>query len=242
MPVLFCLHAFSMNALSFCDGMAGWLDKADQEGFIVVMPDGHMNSFNVGPGCGAAFVAAYVDGIDDVAFVRRLHQEVTTHLNVDLSRVYATGFSNGAALSWRLACEASDIFAAVAPVAGGICLEACEPTHPVAMLDIHGTADFISPPANHEMSIEVLAAANDCSTATEPASVPTSDGVTTCLTWQGCAAASECSDLELTQCTVEGGSHCWYGDISSGDCGAPPPDSERFATNLAWAFLSRLSR
>jgi len=59
MPVVFCLHAFSMNALSFCDGMAGWLDKADQEGFIVIMPNGHGNSFNIGPGCMAFVVPAY---------------------------------------------------------------------------------------------------------------------------------------------------------------------------------------
>jgi len=160
---------------------------------------------------------------------------------MDLSRVYATGFSNGAALSWRLVCEASDIFTAVAPVAGNICVETCEPTHKVSMLDIHGTADILSPLDGHEYSNEVLTTAYGCSTPPQPASDPTSAGASTCQTWTGCS--SECFDVEVTECTVQGGSHCWFGDISTANCGRPPSaDSDLYATNLAWAFLSRFSR
>jgi len=239
-PLLYCLHAFSMNALSFCDGMAGWLDKADKEGFIVVMPNGYMNSYNIGPGCGAALIAAYADGIDDVAFIRKLYDEVGTHLNIDLGRVYSTGFSNGAALSWRLACEASDIFTAFASGAGNVCLDSCEPAHPVSMLDIHGTGDILSPPETHPPSIEALTAVNGCATESEPASMPMSSGASTCVTWAGCPTG--CSDVEVTECTVQGGSHCWYGDVSAANCGAGSADSDQFATNMAWSFLSRFSR
>jgi poly(3-hydroxybutyrate) depolymerase len=61
-----------------------------------------------------------------------------------------------------------------------------------------------------------------------------------CLTRTGCPTG--CANVEVTQCTVTDGSHCWYGDISSADCGPGAADSELFTTNLAWEFLRRLAR
>lgn len=58
------------------------------------------------------------NGVDDMAYVRALVASVGKHLSVDGKRGFATGFSNGAALSHRLGCEASYLFAAVAPISG----------------------------------------------------------------------------------------------------------------------------
>lgn len=57
------------------------------------------------------------NGVDDMAYVHALVASVGTHLSVDPKRVFASGFSNGAALTQRLAWKASDLFAAVAPAA-----------------------------------------------------------------------------------------------------------------------------
>jgi Esterase PHB depolymerase len=117
MPVLFCLHGLFQNAVMFClDTGVAWNTKSDAEGFILVMPNGYQNSWNGGTCCGAAATA----GLDDVSLIRAIFAEVSTHLNVDPHRVYATGLSNGGYLSYRLACEASDIFVAIAPAAGAV--------------------------------------------------------------------------------------------------------------------------
>jgi polyhydroxybutyrate depolymerase len=241
LPALVCLHAFSMNARSFCDTMAGWLEKADKEKFVLIMPNGYMNSFNIGDGCGAEALPVHTDGVDDVAFIRALLDDVSKHVNVDPGRVYATGFSNGSSLAWRLACEASDIFTAVVPVAAGSCLSECKPTHKVSVLDVYGTADFFNPTEDTPASLAALRSIGGCSAETTPAMMPMDTGAGQCLTGKDCGS-TECAPVEVTQCIVQNGSHCWFGDMSTADCGAGNAENKSFMTNIAWEFLSRFSR
>lgn len=263
MPVLFCLHGLFQNAVMFClDTGVAWNSKSDAEGFILVMPNGYQNSWNGGTCCGAAATA----GLDDVSLMRAIFAEVATHLNVDPHRVYATGLSNGGYLSYRLACEASDIFVAIAPAAGAVGttaiggavdgglpvinstsdLRSCTPMHPVSVLDIHGTADPLVAYSVQAPSLAIWSLANNCSTMTSPASIPTSWGDTTCVTHSGCPTSPR---IEVTGCTVQGGGHCWFG---SSDCGtgggslgmAFVGNNSNFLknTDAAWAFLSRFTR
>jgi polyhydroxybutyrate depolymerase len=66
-------------------------------------------------------------------------------VNVDAKRIYATGFSNGGGFVYRLACEMSDTFAAVAPVAGAMIDSSCQPQQPVSLITVHGLADLAAP-------------------------------------------------------------------------------------------------
>lgn len=97
---------------------------ADREGFIVVYPNGtgwfeeQFLTWNAGVCCG--YAAA--EKVDDVGFVRALLDALGTQAQVDTARVYATGLANGAMLSYRLAAQASDRIAAIAPVAGSMVL------------------------------------------------------------------------------------------------------------------------
>jgi polyhydroxybutyrate depolymerase len=255
-PALFCIHGLGQTASMFClDTGVAWPTKADAEGFVVIMPNGYMNSWNGGTCCGAAASSA----LDDVALMRAIFTEVGKHVNIDLGRVYATGLSNGAYLSYRLACEASDLFVAVASSAGAIGtaaigggtqstsdLAACTPTNKVSILDIHGTADPLIPYATQKPSLAMLQASYGCSTSTVPATVPASGGDTTCQTFSGCPT---CPEVEVTGCSITGGGHCWFG---SSDCGtgggaignAVVGNNSTFMknTDAIWAFLSRLSR
>jgi polyhydroxybutyrate depolymerase len=83
---------------------------ADAKGFLVAYPDARDGSWNALECC---------DGVDDVGFLKALVAELVKTWSVDPARVYVTGFSNGASMSYRLAVEASDIVAAIAPVSGG---------------------------------------------------------------------------------------------------------------------------
>ncbi|MFI5226615.1 MAG: alpha/beta hydrolase family esterase [Candidatus Limnocylindrales bacterium] len=118
--------------------LSSWTDR---RGWLVVAPDGVERRWNDGrPGVGS--------GVDDVAFIRALIDDVAGRTPVDGSRIFATGISNGAMMSGRLACDLADRIAAVAQVAGTVGVEAraaCAPARPLSVLVIAGTADPLVP-------------------------------------------------------------------------------------------------
>jgi polyhydroxybutyrate depolymerase len=234
----------------FCVDGAGFVEKSDREGFILVMPNGAKNSWNAGACCQGPPV------FDDVGFVRAVLEEVGQHLNVDLDRVYATGLSNGAFMSYRLACEAADLFAAIAPAAGGVGtndlgwggttsdFDACSPSDRVSVLDSHGTDDGLVPYDVQAPSLDLVARKNGCSATTVPAIAPASGGDTTCVSYEGCPAG-----VEVTGCTVQGGGHVWFGSDSCGTgagpgaCAIVGANSDTLvSTDAAWDFFARHSK
>ncbi len=255
-PALFCIHGLGQTAALFClDTGVAWPTKADEEGFVVIMPNGYQNSWNGGTCCGGAAQA----GLDDVALIRAIFAEVATHVNIDLRRVYATGLSNGAYLSYRLGCEASDLFVAIAPSAGAVGtaaigggtqttsdFTACNPTNKVSVLDIHGTSDPLIPYATQAPSIALFRQGDTCASTQDAATVPPSGGDTSCVSFTGCPS---CPSVDVTACSIQGGGHCWFG---SSDCGtgggaigtAIVGNNSNFMmnTDAVWSFFAGLSR
>ena len=130
-------HAAQQQTYSRMDAVS------DREGFVAVYPDGsgpirgRFLTWNAGTCCGIASTAQ----ADDVAFVRALLDDLQKRLPYDRSRVYATGLSNGAMMSYRLAAELSDRIAAIAPVAGSMVVQRFKPARPVPVLHIHSVDD-----------------------------------------------------------------------------------------------------
>jgi polyhydroxybutyrate depolymerase len=115
---------------------------ADANGFVVVYPDGIDRNWADGRG------ASEPDhrGVDDVGFLAALAGKLTNEYGIDPGRVFATGMSNGGFMANRLGCDRADVFAAVAPVSGTLGTNvACNPSRPVAVLEVHGTADPLVP-------------------------------------------------------------------------------------------------
>jgi polyhydroxybutyrate depolymerase len=122
-------------------------ELADREGFVVAYPDGFEAHWN---DCRrAAPYSANTQGVDDVGFLRALAARLEAELGVDPARIYATGISNGGQMAYRLALEAPDFVAAVAPVAAGLPDDAnfdCGRRGvPVAVLILNGTDDPMNP-------------------------------------------------------------------------------------------------
>jgi len=252
-PLLFCIHGLGQTAVMFCVTGSEYSKKSDQEGFILVMPNGYDNSWNAGTCCGDASS----EMLDDVALFRAIFAEVGKHVNVDLDRVYASGLSNGGYMSYRLACEAADMLTAIAPGAGAIGINdigggtnamsdftSCAPSRPISVLDVHGTMDPLVPYELQSPSMALIAQGDGCSATTQPATQPASGGDTTCVSYDGCPAG-----IELTACTIKDGGHCWFG---SPDCGTAGGDigllivgnnSDTMKnTDSAWAFFEHLAR
>lgn len=144
-PLVLVFHGGGGNMdVQANDRYYGQISKADQLGYIVVFPNGYSRlpggkfaTWNAGACCGAA----RDKGIDDVGFVRALLARLKQQFNVDANRVFATGMSNGGMMSYRLACEMADSFAAIAAVAGTDNTLHCTPSRPVPVLHIHAQDD-----------------------------------------------------------------------------------------------------
>ncbi len=144
-PLVLAFHGGGGHAAHMADDSHyGLQRKADEAGFIVAFPNGYsrlpggrLATWNAGGCCGDA----RDKGVDDVGFVRAVVAAIQARYRVDAGRVFATGMSNGGMFSHRLACEAADVFRAVASVAGTDATSTCTPSRPIAVLHIHARDD-----------------------------------------------------------------------------------------------------
>lgn len=228
-------HNDSANNVTCFEGKGCLTDAAEREGFAVVFPDGFPGDFledvrtwNAGGGANGFQCVSGLsckNGIDDMAFLDALHEELLAVLNVDEDRVYATGLSNGGAMAHRLACERSTRFAAIAPVGAGnqlAAVQGCNIARPVPVLEIHGTAD---PCWTFEQSAQACAQddgeikvgvaetvagwaeRNGCAgdVVTEPLADTVEDGMST--TRESHTGCVDGADVVLLR--VENGGHTW---------------------------------
>ncbi len=142
-PLVIALHGGGGSAQRMAN-LTGFDSLSEKEGFIVVYPEGIENHWN--DGREVEEYRAQRENIDDVKFISALIDHLTDDLNIDETRIYATGISNGAMMSCRLACELSEKIAAIAMVAGAMPegfkrAGECSPQNPVSVLVINGTED-----------------------------------------------------------------------------------------------------
>jgi len=227
------------------------ISKSDKEGFIVVFPNGASKlrsgkfaTWNAGNCC----AYARDNNIDDAGFVKKMIIDIKSKLNIDPKRIYATGMSNGAMFSYRLACELTDQFKAIAPVAGTENCNQCNPTKPISVLHIHAKDDthvLFNGGAGPE-------AFKDPTKVTDFTSVPE-----TILRWvkrnncnsvpkrvlekEGgyCDLYTGCEDnVQVKLCVTATGGHSWPG----GEKPRGAPSQVISAVDEMWDFFSNLPR
>jgi len=167
MPLLLMFHMRMGNAWLMQE-ITQFNQLADEEGFIVVYPDGYRRSW----ADGSQRYESDKAGIDDVAFTQALLTELSAQYAIDEEQLFVTGFSNGGFLTHRLGCELSEQIAGIATVSGVMAenvLQTCEAAQLLPVMMIHGSGDKDiawggKPPelASVPATIEKWVALNDC--------------------------------------------------------------------------------
>ena len=248
-PVVLAFHGGGANADNMV-AFSGLNGKADQAGFVVAYPDGsgrlqRMLTFNAGNCCGHA-AASHVD---DVAFTQCVLDDLENVVNVDQRRVFATGMSNGAMMTYRIAAELSDRIAAIAPVSGPMGVKECRPERPVPVMHFHGDADEFAPfnggrgrgPSGTDFysvqhSIDAWVEANGCQKTPTTTRLPDlqNDGTTVKEVRYG--DGKEGSEVVLV--VIEGGGHTWPGkEPRMRSLGVATHDIS--ANDMMWEFFER---
>ena len=185
-PLLFVLHGFGGSAedmRSYTD-VESTVESTLSDGAVVVYPNGTgieeglPQSWNAGGCCPFSIY----DMVDDVAFFDQLIDVVTAAYDIDMSRIWAIGHSNGGMMAYRLACELSNRISAIGVGAGALMIDPCSPDRPVSAMHLHGELDAVVPLAGGETagitfpsardSFERFASANSCTISDYSASCP----------------------------------------------------------------------
>lgn len=238
--LVFVLHGTTQDGAQIMD-ISDFNSLAVAHNFIAVYPDGVGNIWNVGfdlPGASTA---------DDIAFIEALADQFIADYGADATKVYSCGFSAGGYMSYRLACESSRCFAAVASVSGTMSAswgDTCAPAFNTSAMQIHGTTDLIVPynggSATTGYSVdEVMSkwqSLLNCNNSPTTTDLPNTNlldlSTVQRIEYNGCSANSE-----LTLLKVTGGGHMWPGtDVILSGIGTINRDIS--ASEEIWNFFS----
>jgi len=144
-PLVILLHGYGASGA----GQEGYFQLgpvADEQTFLYATPDGTPDGtgrrfWNADDACCDFFGT----GVDDVAYLNAMIDDIFSKYTVDAKRIFVVGHSNGAFMSHRLACDLSNRIAAIVALAGAVWKDPskCIPTSPVSVLDVHGDADTV---------------------------------------------------------------------------------------------------
>ncbi len=236
-PLVISMHAAALWPAAQM-GISQWNRVADEHGFIVVYPAGGFGKL-----AKAWVMKSDARRMAEVRFISELIDTLEAAYNIDSTRIYANGLSNGGAMAFVLSCTLSHRIAAVGTVAAAQELpwSWCADNRPVPMIAFHGTADPLVP-------------YNGGRSWASPISFPN------VRTWTAnwarrnrcgpnpieSVVAADVNRLEYTDCaddaavvlyTIRGGGHSWPGGKPMPEWMVGPTSREIDATGLMWAFF-----
>ncbi len=220
-PLLLAFHGARFDGAGF-EQLANLSKVAEREGFLLVYPEGIDKRWNDG----RKEISA---NEDDIAFVDDLLKALHVEFNTDPQRTYATGFSNGGLFAFRLACERTAHFAAIAPVGaimGQALSKKCTPPLPISVLNIVGEKDPLMPFGGGQVTLPFVGGNLGAVLSTDETQAfwvrqnrcadPHPSFIRGLLGKDGTriekTAYLECTDRsQVTRLTVRGGGHTWPG-------------------------------
>ena len=256
-PLVVVFHGAGGNGKDYLT-KNGWAALSEQEGFVVAAPDGLPAlprlpaNFRINPrlwNSGQLNAKSPRAKIDDMAFVKALLNDVAQRTAVDINRIYATGHSNGAGMTFKIGAELSSHFAGIATVMGLNTSEGARPTKALPTLMLIGTRDPLNPIEGGErqlpwgrstvpkisQGIEAWSRSLDCVT---PAVQERDDDQVTVERFNPCRDGAT-----YTIWYLKGQGHDWPGGQTSGlhESVMGPNVTRVNATALIWQFFSNLA-
>ena len=238
-PIVFNFHGLGSNANEQM-WYGDFRSIADTSGFLIVHPEGTLYNGSAHWNVGGFTVGSTVD---DVGFTDALIDSLSVMYNIDLTRVFATGMSNGGFMSFLLASQLSEKIAAIASVTGSMTPETynnSNPQHPTPIMQIHGTADNLVPYGGvfYSKSIEDVLnywlTYNNCNTTpifTELEDLDPNDGSTV----ESYVYVNGDNGVTVEHFKVLGGGHTWPGNA----IGGAGTNYDIDASAEIWKFFSK---
>ncbi len=264
-PALLSLHGGGGTAMG--QAASSQLNAlANEQKFYVIYPEGSgvVQTFDAGACCGSA----QSQNINDVLFIKTVISDVSLHYKINSSKVFGSGFSNGAIMSHRLACELSDTISGIAAVSGGSGefdfnlnrYYTCNPSRPIPVLHFHASNDRnyafaggngggVSGTAFYPIDSTIqdwIGRNNVQNTPVVNVLTPT----TKCYTYSKPANVSKAS-APVTLCKIEpidiydpvadiifGGGHSWPGGVRGNSASSDAPVTDFKANSYLWNFLN----
>ena len=134
----------------------------------------------------------------DLDFTDAMLSQLENDLCIDQNRIWATGFSYGAGMSYAVACARADVFRGVALYAGAQLSGCSGGTAPIAYFAAHGISDSVLNISQGRSLRDRFVSNNSC-TAQNPPEPAAGSGTHICTTYQGCSAGHP-----VTWCAFDG--------------------------------------
>ena len=209
---------------------------AEDKGYIVAFPQGVDEAFNAGGCC------ADTHNLDDEKFARAIVDWIAAESCVDLDQVFATGWSNGGYMSFYLACKASDVFTAIAPVGGLIGIDPwddCDPVNPPRVLMFHEVLDpdvdycgAYPEYAGAEELVALFAEKQGCSP--DKVGISYQNGEVVCRSHLNCPPGKNATLCTITKSIP---SHSWPGAVSDYPSESGTQDID--GNEQIWSFFTQ---
>jgi polyhydroxybutyrate depolymerase len=243
-PLVIAMHGTGGDAYQFEHDYA-FTKLANDKEFVVAYPEGvrgngllGIRTWNAGYCCDYASK----NDVDDVKFIRELIDQLIDRYHIDPKRVYLTGMSNGGMMAYRMACEVSNLIAAIATVSCSMVTgQDISPSQPMPVLHLHSELDvkvpyeggiglggYYFPPIDSVLN--VWSVANGCTSGPQLL-VDNEDYLLT--EWENCA-----NNVVIQYYLTKDGGHAWPGAVKSRPA-ADEPSSAIDANELIWDFFQR---
>lgn len=248
-PLVISMHAAALWPAAQME-TSQWNEVADEHGFIVVYPSGTgLIPFVIE----SSIIPTKIWRVEseaslsaDVRFISELIDRLEAAYNIDPTRIYANGFSNGGCMAFVLSCKLSHRIAAVGTVGAAQVLpwSWCADSRPVPMIAFHGTADRLVPydggprpdrPASAIPFPSVSTWAANWARRNRCGPNPIESVVTadvTRLEYTNCA-----DDAAVVLYTVRGGGHSWPGGEPLPEWMVGPTTRGIDASSQMWEFF-----
>lgn len=255
-PLLFNLHGGGGTAKGTPGLTFGRFNTlADRDGFIVVYPNAIKKNWN--DGRKLENVLAWKEDIDDVGFITAIVDELKKKHNIDATRIFTTGMSNGGFMSSRLLCDRANIFRGGAILTASLSkdyMPKCDPKKPVAVMVMNGSDDPLVPYdggmvkvfwktrgeiVSTDEIVDFWGAKNGCEVKQDIIDLPdrVDDGTTVSVT-----KYTNCKEQgALVLYTVNGGGHTWPGGKQYlGERWIGKTNRDIVACDVIWDFFKSL--